>query len=129
MTSTDSSANSVIVVGNPRAWPRIWARWLPPKWVKSGMLRESVDQKPIMPIRDGKNTFQKPLPQPSSDGCDNSGPSPPAFTAIHASSASAPTITNGAAQFSNRRSVSIPRAITAISTTQKTPNASHCVRG
>ena len=59
VTMTDSSAKSVIVVGRPSAWPQICARWPAPKRVKSGMFSDSVDQKPIMPISDGKKTFQK----------------------------------------------------------------------
>ena len=39
------------------------------------------------------------------------------------------TSTNGAAQFSNRRSVSMPRTMMAISSTQKSANDSHCVHG
>ena len=42
-----------MVVGRPSAWPQVWARWPAPKRVKSGMFSDSVDQKPIMPIRDG----------------------------------------------------------------------------
>ena len=37
--------------------------------------------------------------------------------------------TTGAAQFSNRRSVSMPRTMIAISSTQKIANDSHCVHG
>lgn len=73
------------------------------------MLRESVDQKAIMPIRDGKKTGQKSAPQPSADGWSSSGPKPPALTATQTSSTTAPTRTKGAAQFSKRRRVSIPR--------------------
>ncbi len=129
VTSTDRRAKSVIVVGRPSAWPRIWARWLPPKRVKSGMLSARVDQNPIMPISDGKKTFQNPPPHPSLDGWSSSGPSPPALTVIQTSSASAPTMTNGAAQFSKRRSASIPRAMMAISSSQNSRNESHWVHG
>lgn len=73
------------------------------------MLSDSVAQKAIMPIRDGKKTGQKSAPQPSFDGWSSSGPKPPALTATQISSTTAPTMTNGAAQFSNRRRVSIPR--------------------
>jgi hypothetical protein len=91
------------VVGSPRAWPHVWAFWLLPKRVKSGMFRDSVDQKPIMPIREGQKTFQKLPPQPSFEGWSSSGPKPPALTAIHHSITNAPTSTKGAAQFSKRR--------------------------
>ena len=73
------------------------------------MFSDSVAQKPIMPIRDGKKTGQKSAPQPSFDGWSSSGPKPPALTAIQTSSTSAPTMTKGAAQFSKRRRVSMPR--------------------
>ena len=45
------------------------------------------------------------------------------------SSTTATTSTNGAAQFSNRRSVSMPRTMMAISSTQKIAKDSHCVHG
>ena len=45
--------------------PRSGRVWPAPKRVKSGMFRESVDQKPIMPISEGKKTGQKSAPQPS----------------------------------------------------------------
>jgi hypothetical protein len=109
VTSTDSSANSVMVVGRPRACPQVCAFCDLPYRVKSGMFSDSVDQKPIMPIRDGQNSFQKLPPQPSLDGWSSSGPNPPALLLIQISITSAPTITNGAAQFSKRRIVSMPR--------------------
>ncbi len=73
------------------------------------MLRERVDQKPIMPISEGQNSFQKSPPQPSFEGWSRSGPRPPALSAIHHSITKAPTRTKGAAQFSKRRMVSMPR--------------------
>ena len=45
------------------------------------------------------------------------------------SSAIVATRTSGAAQFSNRRSVSMPRTMMAISSTQKMANDSHWVHG
>ena len=45
------------------------------------------------------------------------------------SSAIAAMSTTGAAQFSKRRSVSMPRTMMAISSTQKIANDSHCVHG
>ncbi len=109
VTNTDSSAKRVIVVGSPSVCPRIWERWPAPKRVKSGMLSESVDQKAIIPISEGKKTGQNSSPQPSFDGWSSSTPKPPAFTPIHTSRANAPTMTKGAAQFSKRRRASIPR--------------------
>jgi hypothetical protein len=89
----------------------------------------SVDQKPIMPMRAGKKTFQTPAPHPSFDGWSMIGPNPPALTLIQISSAIAPTMTNGAAQFSKRRSVSIPRTMVAICSAQNSAKDSHCVQG
>lgn len=62
-----------------------------------------------MPMSEGKKTGQNAAPQPSFDGWSSSGPRPPALTVIQARSTSAPTMTNGAAQFSKRLRVSIPR--------------------
>ncbi len=73
------------------------------------MFSDSVDQKPIMPISEGQNSFQKLPPQPSLEGWSKSGPKPPALLLIHHSMTNAPTSTKGAAQFSKRRIVSIPR--------------------
>lgn len=73
------------------------------------MFSERVAQKAIMPISEGKKTGQNSLPQPSFEGWSSSGPKPPALTATQTSSTTAPTMTNGAAQFSNRRRASIPR--------------------
>lgn len=44
VTSTESRANAVIVVGRPRVCPQTWARCPAPKRVKSGMLRDRVAQ-------------------------------------------------------------------------------------
>ena len=42
------AANTVIVVGSATTWPIICSRCERPKRVKSGMLSDSVAQKPIM---------------------------------------------------------------------------------
>ena len=54
--STPIAANTNIVVGSATAWPMTCSRWLRPKRVKSGMLSDSVAQKPIIAVSDGKNT-------------------------------------------------------------------------
>ena len=54
--STPIAANTNIVVGSATTWPMTCSRWLRPKRVKSGMLSESVAQKPIIAVSDGKNT-------------------------------------------------------------------------
>ena len=53
---TPMAANTNIVVGSATTWPMTCSRWLRPKRVKSGMLSESVAQKPIMAVSDGTNT-------------------------------------------------------------------------
>src|SRR4030081_956855 len=105
----DNTEKNVIVVGRPRICPVRWPRWLRAKRVKSGMFSDRVDQNAIIAISDGGNTFQNALPQPRLPGCDNSGPGPPALPSIQISSATNTTSTNGAAQFSNRLDVSMPR--------------------
>ena len=65
---TPTSGKSVMVVGRPIAWPSACSRWLRPNRVKSGMFRDRVDQKAIMPISAGGKIFQKSEPQPSLPG-------------------------------------------------------------
>ncbi len=125
----DRMAKNDIVVGRPRIWPYACCRWLPPNRVKSGMFSDSVAQKAIIPISDGANSFQKSAPQPSFDGSDRIGPSPPASTSTQISRATATTMTNGAAQFSKRRRVSMPRQMIAISIAQNRKNEAHSVHG
>src|SRR6266540_1385313 len=96
---TASSEKNVIVVGSPSTWPTTCWRWPRPKRVKSGMFSESVDQKAIMPIRDGKKTGQKWLPQPRREGSERIPPKPFALITMKMSSATATTSTKGAAQF------------------------------
>ena len=56
--STPIAANTDIVVGSATTWPTICSRWLRPKRVKSGMLSDSVAQKPIIAVSDGTKTGQ-----------------------------------------------------------------------
>ena len=127
--STATNGNSVIVVGRPSTWPMAWARWLLPNLVKSGMFNESVDQNAIMPINaGGKSTNQKLPPQPTLPGSLRIGPKPPALVTIQARSPRATISTNGAAQFSNRRTAFIPRRMMKMLITQKMAKLSHCVQ-
>ncbi len=57
--TTPIAANSVIVVGSATTWPIACSRCDRPKRVKSGMLSESVAQKPIIAVTLGTNTFTK----------------------------------------------------------------------
>src|SRR5690606_34843481 len=52
------AAKTVIVVGNATTCPTACSRWLRPKRVKSGILSESVAQKPIIAVSDGTNIGQ-----------------------------------------------------------------------
>src|SRR5216683_4618959 len=115
--------------GQASAWPRACWRWPRPKRVKSGMLSDIVDQKAIIAISEGKKTGQNRLPQPSLAGWESTAPKPCALVIMYTSSTTAATRTNGAAQFSKRRSVSMPRTMIAISSTQKIANDSHWVQG
>ena len=56
--TTPMAEKSTMVVGRPSVCPSICSRWPRPKRVKSGMLSDSVAQKPIIPVSDGMNTFQ-----------------------------------------------------------------------
>ena len=116
-------------MGSPRIWPHACARWLFPKRVKSGMFSESVDQNAIMPISaGGKRTNQKLPPQPTLPGSLRIGPKPPAFVTIQASRPNATTSTNGAAQFSKRRTAFIPRTMIRMLIAQKMAKLSHRVQ-
>src|SRR6202165_1964607 len=126
---TATNGNKVIVVGSPRIWPHACARWLLPKRVKSGMFSESVDQNAIIPISaGGKRTNQKLPPQPILPGSLRMGPKPPACPTIHASRPSATTSTNGAAQFSKRRTAFMPRMMIRMLSAQKIAKLSQRVQ-
>src|SRR5205807_10452629 len=97
--------------------------------VTSGIFTDNVAQTAIMPISDVGNTVQNVVPQPSVEGGDRIGPTPPALIRIHPSRAAHATVTSGAAQFSKRRSASMPRTITAIWITQNSAKDNHIVHG
>src|SRR5919198_702960 len=118
-----------IVVGSPSTWPSICWRWPPPNLVKSGMFSDSVAQNAIMPINAGAKTFQKSAPQPSCDGWDRIGPTPPAATSIQIIRARKPTVTSGAVQFSNHRTAFMPRQMITIWISQNTAKDNHAVQG
>src|SRR3954469_19433121 len=97
---TPIAANTDIVVGSATSWPTICSRWLLPKRVKSGMLSDSVAQKPIIAVSDGTNTGQNSAKGWNFPGCESSGPTPLARSIAHHSRIAVITSTNGAAQFS-----------------------------
>ena len=99
---TPIAANTDIVVGSATTWPTICSRWLRPKRVKSGMLSESVAQKPIIAVSDGTKTGKNSPSVWNLPGCASSGPRPFASRTAHTSSTAVMTSTNGAAQFSTR---------------------------
>src|ERR1700730_10343425 len=93
------------------------------------MFSESVDQNAIIPISaGGKRTNQKLRPQPILPGSLRMGPKPPAWPTIQASRPSATTSTKGAAQFSNRRTASMPRMMIKMLSAQKTAKLSQGVQ-
>src|ERR1700674_355325 len=126
--NTASNGKTVMVVGRPSSWPTAWARWLFPNRVKSGMFSESVDQKAICAISEGKNSFQNAAPHPTLPGCDTIGPRPPALLTIQTRRNSATRMTNGAAQFSNRRTALMPRVMITMLRAQKMAKLSHNVQ-
>ena len=106
---TPIAANSDIVVGSATTWPTTWSRWLRPKRVKSGMLSESVAQKPIIAVSDGTKTLKNSAVVVNFPGSAKIGPSPSARQIAQPRSTAVITSTNGAAQFSTCRSRSMPR--------------------
>src|SRR6202171_6431056 len=93
------------------------------------MFNESVDQNAIIPISAGGNSNQNLLPQPTVPGWLTIGPKPPALVTIQTSRPSATTRTKGAAQFSNRRTASMPRMMMKMLIAQKMAKLSQRVQG
>ena len=87
------AANTNIVVGSATDWPITCSRWLRPKRVKSGMLSDSVAQKPIIAVSDGQNTGQNSASVENLPGCASSGPKPCAALTAHTSRTSVTTST------------------------------------
>lgn len=73
---TPIAAKRNIVVGSATVCPIACSLWLRPKRVKSGMLRESVAQNPIMAVSDGTKTGRNSASVWYLPGCDRSGPNP-----------------------------------------------------
>src|SRR6185503_2138938 len=129
--STPIAANTVIVVGSATTWPIACSRWDLPNRVKSGMLSESVAQKPTIAVTLGANTFQN-APADANFVFDSKiGPSPwplaYAACTAHATRIAVMTSTNGAARFSTRRSRSIPRTTIRMLIAQKIAKLTHSV--
>ena len=103
------AANTVIVVGSATTWPTACSRCERPKRVKSGMLSDSVAQKPIIAVSDGTNTLKKAPKLVNLPGCAMIAPRPCARHTAQPTSSAVITSTNGAAQFSTLRSRSMPR--------------------
>ena len=97
---TPIPANTDMVVGRATTWPTICSRWLRPKRVKSGMLRERVAQKPIMAVREGTNTGRNSPMVSSRPGWLRRGPRPWASRTAQTRSTAVMISTKGAAQFS-----------------------------
>src|SRR5947209_473820 len=92
---TPIAANTVIVVGSATTWPIACSRCERPKRVKSGMLSESVAQKPIMAVTLGTNLDQKSPNVAKWFGAVSIGPSPFASVTAHTTSAAVITSTYG----------------------------------
>ena len=107
--TTPIAAKTVIVVGSATTCPTTCSRWLRPKRVKSGMLSESVAQKPIIAVSEGTKTGRNSPSVRNLPGCASSGPRPLAAPDRPDQQRGVMTSTNGAAQFSTRRSRSMPR--------------------
>src|SRR5689334_25421977 len=70
---------SVMVSGKAKACPIACPRSSLAKRVKSGMLSETVDQKPTVPLRAGIKNFSKSLVELNFEGAASIGPKPPAL--------------------------------------------------
>src|SRR5688572_13178602 len=88
------------------------------------MLRESVAQKPTMPVSEGKKKAQNAALEVNLLGCARIGPSPFPAEMAHHSSASAATGRKYALNTSNFRMLSTPRYTTYIFTSQNRKNTS-----
>src|SRR5215213_945314 len=98
--STPIAANRNIVVGNATVWPITCSRWLRPNRVKSGILSDSVAQKPIIAVNDGTKTGKNSRSVGYFPGWESSGPNPFASLTAQASNTAVIASTKGAAQFS-----------------------------
>ena len=115
VTATPMKANSGIVVSRPRLWPMAWSFWLLTKRVKSGMLSESVAQKPTIAVRPGRNRVKKKSKnersaRPCTSASDSARIAPrlPTFVMAQTSSATPARIRNGAASVSSHLMLSVP---------------------
>lgn len=106
---TPIAANANIVVGSATTCPTTCSFWLLPKRVKSGMLSESVAQKPIIAVSDGTKTGKNSANVRNFPGWARSGPRPLASRTAQTRRTRVTTRTYGAAQFSTFRRRSIPR--------------------
>ena len=86
---TPIAAKTVIVVGRATTWPTTCSRWERPYRVKSGMLSESVAQKPTMAVTLGTKTARNSPVVVNLLGVATMAPRPPFSLArrrIHTSS-------------------------------------------
>ena len=103
--TTPIAAKRVIVVGSATTWPITCSRCERPKRVKSGMLSESVAQKPTIAVTLGTNTGKNAPSVGNLPGAATMLPTPVADLAARGApprrrAASVITSTYGAAQFS-----------------------------
>src|SRR6476646_2231799 len=68
-----------MVSGRASACPMAWPRSFLANRVKSGMLSETVDQKPTVPLSAGIRNFSRSLVDVNFEGAASIGPKPPAL--------------------------------------------------
>ncbi len=127
---TLASAIRPMVGGRPIACPTIWSRWVRAKRVKSGMLSASVPQKPTIAVKAGQKLGQNcpalAPPGAKAEGAVKIGPTPPARSSAHQTSAAHTAILIGAVQVSSRRTIVSPFCRNRIWTSQKAAKAISC---
>ena len=121
--ATETNEKADMNTGRPNVWPRACARCDVAYRVKSEMLRLSVAQNPTVAVSMGANADQNPPssapPIANADGAESIAPSdPPAARNAHAKSARMSATSVGAANRSNARSDSTPRAMIIICATR-----------
>ncbi len=126
VTTMPMKENSTMVGGRPMAWPTIWARWLFAKREKSGMLSESVAQKPTWAVRLAPKTVQKAAEVSNLSGWAKMGPNPSAADQAQPTSATPTRRRKGALRVSSHLIASMPRRMMATLMAQKARKAASC---
>src|SRR5689334_15997335 len=109
VTITPTKAKKVIDGGRPIICPFTCAFCDLEYLVKSGIFKESVAQKPTMPVNAGKKYFQKSLLVSNFDGWLSIGPNPFAATMAQSNKANAAIGKKKALNTNNFLMLSTPR--------------------